>query len=219
MQTLRTRVVAAMVAGALMFAAAPAGAQAWHYAAMQPADVTPAEVNFIISGFGGDYGTSFVAQYRWAVEKRTQLWADIGLASASGTTPFLIGIAGAWNFMKPSADKPIDVSGTLGVYGAFSSEVSLIRIPIGLNVGHTWKLSNGHDLQGFAFPRVSVDICSSKCSGTNANLNFDVGASYEITPVMAGRAAFTFGAVGAGDTQSGFGVSLAFKTGGSSTTK
>jgi hypothetical protein len=211
MLKIRPRVLAAIVAGTLLFGAAPAGAQAWHYAAMQPADVTSNEVNFIISGFG-DYGTSFVGQYRWAVEKRTQLWADIGLASASGETPFLIGIAGLWNFITPSPDKPIDVSATLGVYGAFASDIDLVRIPIGIDVGHTWTLDNKHQLQGFAYPRISFDICSSGCSGTTTNLDFDLGVGYEFTKAMYGRAAFTFGAVGDGDAQAGFGISLAIKT-------
>ena len=211
MTKIRPRVLTALVAGTLLFGAVPAGAQAWHYAAFQPADVQANEVNFIISGFG-DYGTSFVGQYRWGIEKRTQLWADIGLASNSGETAFLIGIAGMWNFMTPSQDKPIDLSASLGVYGAFESHFDIIRIPIGLDVGHTWTLDNKHTLAAFAYPRVSFDICSSGCSGTSTNLNFDLGASYEFTKAMYGRAAFTFGAVGDGDTQAGFGISLAIKT-------
>jgi len=212
MRIMTPRILATLVAGSLAFAAAPASAQAWHYAAMQPADVTPNEANFLISGFG-DYGTSFVGQYRWALEKRTQLWGDLGLYSSSGTTGFLVGIAGLWNFMTPTADKPIDVSGTLGLYGAFSSDIGVVRIPIGLNVGHTWKLDNGHNLQAFAFPRLSIDVCTSTCSGTYGALNFDLGASYELTSAMAARAAFTFGGIANGEAQTGFGVSLAFKTG------
>ena len=57
------RTLAALVAGAFLAFAAPARAQAWHYAAFQPADAVAPEANFIISGFG-DYGTSFVGQYR-----------------------------------------------------------------------------------------------------------------------------------------------------------
>lgn len=216
MHKIRNR-LAAIVAGSLMLAA-PAGAQAWHYAAMQPADVTPTEVNFLVSGFG-DYGTSFVGQYRFGIEKRTQLWADVGLASGSGSTGFLVGIAGMWNFMQPTADKPIDVSATLGLYGAFSSDIGVVRIPVGVNVGHTWKLDNGHKLQAFVFPRVSIDICSSHCSGTYGALNFDLGASYELTTAMSARAALTVGGIANGDSQAGFGVSLAFKTGGSPAAK
>jgi len=211
MRSLRLRTLAAIVAGIVSFSAAPSAAQAWHYAAFQPAAVTSNEADLIISGFG-DYGTSFVGQYRFMIEKRTELWADIGLASVKGYTPFLIGVAGAWNFLTPSKDRPIDLSATLGVYGAFDKVADLIRIPVGLNVGHTWKLSNGHDLSGFAFPRVSFDICSSHCSGTNTNLNFDLGARYDITSAMVGMAAFTVGAVGEGSSQGGFGVALALKT-------
>lgn len=211
MRSFSNRLAALVVAGMLAFSAKSAGAQAWHYAAFQPAGATPDEVNVLISFFG-DYGTSFVGQYRWAIEKRTQIWVDVGVATPSGSTPFLVGVAGLWNFMTPSKDTPIDLSATLGVYGAFASGDGIIRIPIGLDVGHTWTLNNGHDLTGWAHPRLSFDICSSGCSGTNANLNFDLGASYAFTKVMSGRAAFTVGAVGAGDSQGGFGVSLAFKT-------
>jgi len=211
MRSLRTRFLAAIVAGSLTFTATPAAAQAWHYAAFQPAGATPNEVNVLIS-FGGDYGTAFVGQYRWLIDKRTQIWADVGVATPSGSTPFLIGVAGAWNFVTPTKDTPIDVSATLGLYGAFANGSNIIRVPIGLDVGHTWTLSNGHDLSGFAYPRLSIDFCSSGCSDTKANLNFDLGASYDFTKVMVGRAAFTFGAVGDGDSQAGFGISLAFKT-------
>ena len=211
MRSLRTNVLTAIVAGSFTFTAAPAAAQAWHYAAFQPAAAQANEVNVLISFFG-DYGTTFVGQYRWLVDKRTQIWADVGVATPTGHTPFLIGVAGAWNFMTPSKDTPIDLSATLGLYGAFASGDGIIRVPIGIDVGHTWQLSNGHDLSGFAYPRLSIDFCSSGCSGTNANLNFDLGASYDFTKVMVGRAAFTVGAIGAGDTDGGFGISLAFKT-------
>jgi len=212
MRIIPPRILAAVVAGSLALASAPAGAQAWHYAAMQPADSTPNQLNFIVSGFG-DYGTSFVAQYRWTVEKRTQVWADAGLSSTSGTTGFLIGAAGAWNFVKPTADKPIDANATLGVYGAFSSDIGVIRFPIGVNVGHSWKLDNGHTLEAFAFPRLSIDVCTSSCDGTYGVLNFDLGASYSITPAMAVRAAFTFGGIANGESQTGFGGSLSINTG------
>lgn len=210
----RTRTLAALFAGVLIMFSSPARAQAWHYAAMQPADPTAPEANFIISGFG-DYGMSFVGQYRFLADKRTQIWADVGVATPSGGTYFLLGAAGAWNFMKPTADKPIDVSATLGIYGAMigGGNPSYVRIPVGIDVGHTWKLGNGQNLQGFVYPRLSVDICTnSNCSGTNGVLNADVGASYDITKSMSGRAAFTFGGVGRGDSQGGFGVSLAIKT-------
>ena len=213
MQKIGPRTLAALVAGTLIAFATPARAQAWHYAAFQPADAVAPEANFIISGFG-DYGASFVGQYRFLLDKRTQLWFDVGLATPSGATYFLFGGAAAWNFMKPTKDKPIDVSATLGVYGAFagSSDPGYVRIPVGVDVGHTFKLSNGNALQAFAYPRLSVDICASTCSGTQGVLDFDLGASYEITKAMSGRAAFTFGGVGTGESQGGFGIALAIKT-------
>ena len=213
MQKFGPRTFAALVAAAGLAFAPPARAQAWHYAAFQPADAVAPEANFIISGFG-DYGASFVGQYRFLLDKRTQLWFDVGVATPSGATYFLVGGAAAWNFMKPTKDKPIDVSATLGLYGAFagSNENSYLRIPIGLNVGHTFTLENKHALQAFAYPRLSVDICTSTCSGTQGVLNFDLGASYEITPAMSGRAAFTFGGIGTGESQGGFGIALAIKT-------
>jgi hypothetical protein len=220
MRTQVARAVAALVAGTSLFFAASARAQAGHYPAMQPAGVVQPEANFIISGFG-DYGMSFVGQYRFLVDKRTQVWFDVGVETPSGATYFLVGGAGAWNFMKPSQDKPIDLSATLGVYGAFAggSHDSFVRIPIGIDVGHTFKLDNGNTLQIFGHPRVSVDICTSTCSGTYGALNFDLGASYEITPAMYGRAAFTVGGIANGPSDGGFGISLAIKTGGSATKK
>jgi hypothetical protein len=206
----RTRFFAALVVGALCAFAAPARAQAWHYPAMQPASPEASEINVLIAGFGGDYGASFIGQYRFTADKRTQIWFDVGLSTPTSTTLFDIGGSVGWMLLTPTADRPIDLMLTGGIYGAFG-DGTLIRVPIGLNVGHTWILDNKHALKGFAFPRASIDFCSSNCD-TNVNLNFDVGASYEITSAMSGRAAFTFGAVGNSSSETGFGVSLAFKT-------
>ncbi len=206
----RTRTLAVLAVGALLTLAAPVHAQAWHYPAMQPASQEPNEINVLIAGFGGDYGESFIGQYRWTMDKRTQLWADVGVSTPTGSTLFDIGIAGGVMLLAPTPERPIDLMATLGIYGAFG-DGSVWRIPIGINVGHTFILDNKHALKIFGFPRLSIDFCSSDC-GTNANLNFDAGASYDITSAMSGRAAFTFGAVGAGSSDAGFGISLAFKT-------
>jgi hypothetical protein len=204
-----TRFLAALAVGALCAFAAPVSAQAWHYPAMQPASLEPKEINVMIAGFGGDYGESFIGQYRFTADKRTQVWFDVGLSTPTSTTLFDIGAAGGWMIMEPTAEKPIDLMVTAGVYAAVG-DGTLWRIPIGLNVGHTWILDNKHALKGFAFPRASIDFCSG-CD-TKVNLNFDLGASYDITTAMSARAAFTFGAVGDGSSDTGFGVSLAFKT-------
>jgi hypothetical protein len=206
----RTRFLAAVAVGALCAIAAPASAQAWHYPAMQPASPESKEINVMIAGFGGDYGESFIGQYRFIADKRTQVWFDLGLSTPTSTTLFDIGAAGGWMIMEPTAEKPIDLMLTAGIYGAFG-DGSIWRIPIGLNVGHTWILDNKHTLKAFAFPRASIDFCGSGCD-TNVNLNFDLGATYDFTKEMIGRAAFTFGAVANGDSDAGFGISLAFKT-------
>lgn len=206
-----TLLAALCAAAALVLAAVPAGAQAWHYPALQPPAISSREFNFAVAG-GGSYGTTGVAQWREGIGPDTHLAFDLGFASPTGTTYFLIGAAVGQRLIRASQQTPIDMILTGGLYGAFSSNFSVVRLPIGVSVGHRFPLQGGMALTPYAAPRLSIDVCASSCNGTGTdlNVNFDMGLDWEINRTLSMRGALTVGGVSDGPSKTGFGFSLAF---------
>ena len=213
MRSSTSSLVTALCAGvALLVSAGSAGAQAWHYPALQPPTISSREFNFAVAG-GGSYGTTGVAQWREGVGPDTHLAFDLGFASPSGTTYFLLGAGVGQRLMRASENTPIDVILTGGLYGAFSSDFSVVRLPIGVSVGHRFPLQGGMALTPYAAPRLSIDVCASSCNGTGTdlNVNFDMGLDWEINRMLSMRGALTVGGVSDGPSKTGFGFSLAFR--------
>lgn len=205
--------LAALCAGmALLLAAAPAAAQAWHYPALQPPAISTREFNFAVAGGSGLYGTTGLAQWREGVGPDTHLAFDLGFASPTGTTYFLLGAAVGQRLVRSSPQTPIDLVLTGGLYGAFSGDFSVVRLPIGVSVGHRFPLQGGMALTPYAHPRLSIDVCASNCNGvgTDLNVNFDMGLDWEINRTLSLRGAFTVGGVSALPSRTSFGFSLAF---------
>lgn len=209
--------VTALVAGvAIMSTTASAHAQAWHYPAFQPPTIATREFNFGIAG-GGDYGTTGLFQWREGIGPDTHLSLDLGFGDPDfGDAGFLIGGGIGQRILRSSADTPIDVIFTGGVYGEFGMNPSLIRIPIGAVVGHRFPLQGSTmAITPYVHPRISLDACVSDCHGlgTKVKLNFDLGADYEVTPKLSLRGAILVGGVSNGDSQAGFGLGVAFHPG------
>ena len=188
-------------------------AQAWHYPAFQLPEVSTREFNFAVAG-GSDYGTTGLAQWREGIGPDTHIGFDLGFSSPSGaSTLFLIGGGIGQQLIRSTQDMPIDLMLTGGLYGAFSSDIGFLRIPIGVVAGHRFPLQNGMSLTPYAAPRLSIDACVSSChgEGTDANVNFDLGLDWAVNSMLSLRGALTVGAVGAGPSQTGFGFGLAFR--------
>ncbi|HEY7877859.1 MAG TPA: hypothetical protein VIC55_06525 [Gemmatimonadaceae bacterium] len=214
MKSRTSTIVAALVAGAASITlAGAADAQAWHYPAFQPPTISTREFTFAVAG-GGDYGTAGLAQWREGIGPDTHLAFDVGFDSPSGnSTLFMLGGAIGQRLMRSTQQTPLDLILTGGLYGAFSSDLSYIRVPIGVSVGHRFPLQGGMAITPYVAPRLSVDACVSDCggTGTNVNVDFDIGADWELNPVLSLRGALTVGKVGALPSKTGFGIGLAFR--------
>lgn len=201
-----------LVAGAaVVLAAGTASAQAWHYPTLQVPTISPRDFQVLVAG-GGDYGTSFVGQWREGIAPDVMLNFDIGLATPGNTTLFLAGAGLGYSLMKSTQEVPIDLMLTGGLYGAFGTG-SLVRIPVGVVAGHYFPLSGGLAVTPFVSPRLSVDICASDCggAGTDLKLNFDIGARLDVTKTVGVTAALTIGGLGDGPSQTAFGVGLVYR--------
>lgn len=216
MTSRKSSIVAALVAGvAVVTLAGTAGAQAWHYPAFQPPTISTREFTFAVSG-GGDYGTAGVAQWREGIGPNTHLAFDLGFDSPTGnSTLFMLGGGIGQRLMRATHETPIDVILTAGLYGAFSSDISYIRIPVGVSAGHRFPLQGGMSITPYIAPRLSIDACASACRGrgTDLDVNFDVGLDWELNPVLSLRGAMTVGSVGSDifGSQTSFGIGLAFR--------
>lgn len=209
---------AALAAGAaVVLTSSAAHAQAWHYPAFQPPTIVQREFNFAVAG-GSDYGTTGIFQWREGIGMDTDFNLDVGFASPSGaSTGFLIGAGIGQQVLRSTDEMPLDMVLTGGLYGAFASDGSVIRLPIGVSVGHRFPIQGTQmAITPFAHPRLSVDVCASDCAGvgTKLKVNFDFGADYEVTRMLSLRAAVTVGGVSDGPSQTGFGFGLAFRPAG-----
>lgn len=212
-RTMSTFIAALVAAAASITLPGRVSAQAWHYPAFQLPEVSTREFNFAVAG-GGDYGTTGLAQWREGIGPDTHIGFDLGFASPSGaSTLFLIGGGIGQQLIRSTQDMPIDLMLTGGLYGAFSSDIGFLRIPIGVVAGHRFPLQNGMSLTPYAAPRLSIDACVSSCNGegTDANVNFDIGLDWAVNSMLSLRGALTVGAVGSGPSQTGFGFGLAFR--------
>ena len=209
-------IIAVLVAGAASISlAAAADAQAWHYPAFQTPTISTREFNFAVAG-GSDYGTSGLAQWREGVGPNTHLAFDVGFASPTeGATPLMLGGGIGQRLTRASQQMPLDMVLPAGLYGAFGSAISYLRIPVGVSVGHRFPIQGGMALTPYIAPRLSVDACVSDCfgRGTDLNVNFDLGLDWELNPVLSLRGALTVGSVGKDifGSKTGFGIGLAFR--------
>lgn len=208
----------AIACAALAFGASAAQAQAWHYPTLQTPEISTRDFTFLVAG-GGDYGTSAVAQWREGFAPDLMFNLDVGVATPTDATKFLLGGGLGYSLMRSTQETPIDLLLTGGLYGAFGSQ-SFIRIPVGVVVGHRFPMASNLALTPFVSPRLSVDVCASDCHpagndvsgiGTNLKLDFDIGASLDVTSSLGIRAALTIGGVSSGDSQTAFGIGLTYR--------
>jgi hypothetical protein len=201
----------AAACAAVALGAASASAQAWHYPTLQTPDISIRDFTFLVAG-GGDYGTSAVAQWREGLASDVMVNFDVGVATPTDNTMFLVGAGLGYSLMKATRETPIDLLLTGGLYGAFGDQ-SFVRIPVGVVAGHHFPLAGDLVLTPFVSPRLSVDVCASKCGniGTDLKLNFDLGASLDVTKSFAIRTALTVGGVSAGNSQTAFGIGIVIR--------
>ncbi len=194
-------------------AAAPAAAQGWNYPSFNHPQIMSREFNFALAD-GGDYGTALVFQWREGFGIRTELKFDVGFADPDdeGDAYFIAGGAFGHRLAVASADMPLDLVLTGGVYGAFG-DFNLFRVPVGLSVGHRFPLEGAMAVTPYVHPRVSVDFCSD-CPGdddSDISINFDLGADLELSRQLSLRFAALFAGGDLFGDDDGFGISIAWR--------
>lgn len=137
-------------------------------------------------------------QWREGWTERRHLQLDLGVADRKGTESLLLIIGGSFGqeLLRASGDQPLDLLLTGGAGMSFGGGVTLLRIPIGLSLGHTFELDKGMSLTPYVHPRASIDVCSN-CNDRNdsdseLSLNFDLGLNFQVNREFALRVAGAF---------------------------
>ena len=196
MMTLRTTVAFSL--GALVAAATAterADAQASNYPSMQ---VPSASTRDYTAAVSSGAGTTALFQWRegWAPRRHWQL--DAGLIDRKGSDNLSLFVGGGigQEIARASGDQPLDLLFTAGAGAAFGGGTTLVRIPVGVSLGHTFDLEEGMAITPYVHPRASVDVASS--GGRNGggqsevSLNFDLGVNFQVNSQFSVRAAAAF---------------------------
>ena len=191
----RSRGLVGALSLVLSFAASNAGAQSLNYPSLQIPSASTRDYTGAISG--GD-GTTLLFQWREGWTDRRHLQLDLGIADRKGDESLLLVIGGAFGqeLLRATADQPLDLLLTGGVGMSFGDGVSLLRVPIGVSIGHTFELDKDMTLTPYVHPRASIDVCSN-CGNRNdsqseVSLNFDLGVNFQVNRQFAVRAAAAF---------------------------
>lgn len=199
-----------------VISATSVAAQGWNYPSFHHPHIMSREFNFALAD-GGDAGTALLFQWREGFGIGTELNLDVGFADPDlGDTRFIVGGGFARRLTSATAEMPLDVLLTAGVYGAFG-DPNLLRIPVGLTVGHRFPLEGAMAVTPYVHPRVSLDFCSNCFDGgddTGLSINFDLGVDLELSRQLSLRFSALFAGGDLFGDDDGFGISLAWKPAG-----
>lgn len=203
-----TRAIFGTVAG-LALCAGSALAQNGGSPSFQQPRITSRELNFGVAQFRSNV-TGLILQWREGLTPDMQFTLEGGVADAdarSVKTQLFAGGALAWELARASADVPLDFLLTAGAYvggGAYR----VLRIPVGVSVGHTFDLEGNLSLTPYVHPRIALESCRGCAS---VALDFDVGGNLQLTKVLGLRVSGIFGnSEAGGGSHDGFGISLAW---------
>ena len=198
----------------LILAPSVALAQSYTYPAFQPATLVDREYNFAAAD-AGRTGTTLLFQWREGVAPRWQLGVDAGLADPDGnaSTRLVLGGHVAREIARSTADFPFDVALTGGVGFSSVDGRSVVRVPLGVSVGHRFELDGGMSLAPFVHPRLSFDRCNDCVAGSadsKLNVDVDLGLSLQMTSQVALRVAAIAGGSDYLGSGNGVGLSIAW---------
>jgi hypothetical protein len=195
-----------LVAGAIAGVCSEARAQL-SYPAFQVPQVVEREFNFALADAGN--ATSLVFQWREGIAPRAQLSFDGGLSDVDrpGSGVYLVlGGQFAYQMNRPSPDVPIDMLFTAGVFTRLGEDPgNAMSVPVGAAVGYRLVLSGDIAITPYVHPRASIDMFDNN---SELNINFDFGASFDISRELSTRIAGTIG------DADGFGFSVAWRPAG-----
>lgn len=187
-----------------------AAAQAWAYPSFQPSRITVREYNIGV-GDADSRGVVLVFQWREQAGAQSQFGFDLGMADADARGTQLVlfgGISGATRLGSATSEVPLDFLLTGGAYLAVGNG-TLVRIPVGVSVGHRFEFAGNLALTPYLHPRLSLDLASRRRGGTDLGLTFDLGANFEASRTLSIRGAMLFTGTDSFDGE-GFGISLAW---------
>lgn len=198
----------------ILLAPSLALAQAYTYPSFQQPTLVEREYNFAAAD-AGRAGTTLLFQWREGVAPRWQVGVDAGLADPDGnaSTRLVLGGHVAREITRATADFPFDVALTGGAGFSSADGHSVVRIPFGASVGHSFALDGGMTLTPFVHPRLSFDRCNDCLSnGADSKLNVvvDLGLGLQMTSQVAMRVAAVFGGSDFLGSGSGVGLSVAW---------
>jgi hypothetical protein len=216
MMTVRTTV--AFTLGALMAAVTVterAEAQGSNIPSLQ---VPTASVRDYTAAVSGGSGTTALFQWRegWTPRRHWQL--DAGLADRSGTEQLSLMVGGGigQEVARATPDQPLDLLFTAGAYAAFGGGSTLLRLPVGMSIGHTFPLEGGMALTPFVHPRASLDLATrgerdgetGRGGRSEVSLHFDLGVHFQVNRQVALRAAAAFTGAELAGARNGFALGL-----------
>ena len=196
MMTMRTTV--AFTLGALVAAVTVserADAQASNYPSMQVPNASTRDYTAAVSSGAG---TTALFQWRegWAPRRHWQLDAGLIDRKGSDNLSLFVGAGIGQELANASGDQPLDLLFTAGAGAAFGGGSTVVRLPVGVSIGHTFDLEQGVALTPFVHPRASLDVASGKGgdsgSRSEVSLNFDLGVNLQVNRQFAVRAAAAF---------------------------
>lgn len=191
------RRIAGLAAVAIAFAA-PLGAQAFAYPALQPSRIAEREYNFALADMGNGAGTGLIFQWREGLgNPKTQFTLDAGFAdpdAAGADARLMLGGGLAYQLTSATNDMPFDIVLAGGIGFTTGDDITTVRVPFGAVFGHRFPLENALAITPFVHPRLSWDRVSfNGASDSDTNLNVDIGANFEFKPQMAVRVAAALG--------------------------
>lgn len=179
-------------------------AQAAALPSLQPPVISDRDYTAALVGGGG---AALLVQWREGMPlagdrpgaPRMHWLLEAGLADApGGTAPRpLVGAGVARRLLTATADQPLDAVWTAGAGVAWVAGGMVVRLPVGLSVGHAIPLPEGRLVTPFAHPRVVLESrsCGTAACGESRGavaLAFDLGAVLQVTPSVDVRGAVLF---------------------------
>ena len=184
-----------LVLASLMILPGTVTAQASNYPSLQ---LPTASIRDYTGAIASGAGTSVLFQWREGVASAMHLGLDVGLTDRKGSENLLGFIGGSIGseLLRAQGEQPLDMLLTGGLGFAFGGGATIVRVPLGVSLGHTFALEDGMALTPYVHPRVSLDLCSD-CGRrgnrrTELSLNFDVGVDFRVNQKFSVRVAGAF---------------------------
>ena len=208
----RRRCVVALLALAALAApptARSAAAQGWFTPSFQPPQVSTRDYTIAVSA---NAGTAALFQWREGLGASSHFGLEGGLVDVEGGggTKLLLGGSYAQLLTGATTAQPLAVMLTVGAGLAVGEGRDLIRIPVGASIGHRFALDGEMAITPYAHPRLSLDFVTGgddDADNTDLSIDFDIGASFEITRQLALRASLLLSSGQSADDV-GFGLGL-----------